>query len=144
MKQRIRKKYWRLIEEFSKHRVNTKYKLLREFMSFVQDEEYDLSDIIYAKQMFTQTPYYLSKTRSTRNVYRAELNKFVAFVYQYEEQQMFPEHHTEVVVTPVMKEEPVTEEEPVVEEKTLEQEIGEANGEYKEFLRKYMEWRGKE
>lgn len=142
MKQRIRRKYLRLIIEFSKHRVNTKYKLLREFMSFVQEEEYDLSDIILAKQMFTQTSYFLSKTRSTQTVYRAELNKFVAFVYQYEEQQMFPEHHVEVVVPVEKKEQPVTEEE--VREKSIEEEIREANGEYKEFLRKYQEWSGKE
>jgi len=143
MKPRIRKKYQRLIIEFSKHRVNTKYKLLREFMSFVQEEEYDLSDIILAKQMFTQTPYYMSKTESTQTVYRAELNKFVAFVYQYEEQQMFPEHHVEVVV-PVEKKEVAVTEEVTGEEKSIEEEINEANGEYKEFLRKYQEWRGKE
>lgn len=143
MKPRIRKKYQRLIIEFSKHRVNTKYKLLREFMSFVQDEKYDLSDIILAKQMFTQTSYFLSKTRSTQTVYRAELNKFVAFVYTYEEQQMFPEHHVEVVVPVEKKEQPVTEE-ATGEEKSIEEEIGEAKGEYKEFLRKYQEWRGKE
>ena len=142
MKPRIRKKYQRLIIEFSKHRVNTKYKLLREFMRFVQDEGYDLSDIILAKQMFTQTGYFLSYTKSTQTVYRAELNKFVAFVYQYEEQQMFPEHHVEVVVPVEKKEQPVTEEE--IREKSIEEEIREANGEYKEFLRKYQEWRGKE
>ena len=142
MKPRIRRKYQRLIIEFSKHRVNTKYKLLREFMRFVQDEGYDLSDIILAKQMFTQTGYFLSYTKSTQTVYRAELNKFVAFVYQYEEQQMFPEHHVEVVVPVEKKEQPVTEEE--IREKSIEEEIREANGEYKEFLRKYQEWRGKE
>ena len=112
-------------------------------MHFVEDEEYDLSDSIYAKQMFTQTPYYLSKTRSTRNVYRAELNKFVAFVYQYEEQQMFPEHHVEVVV-PVEKKEVAVTEEVTGNEKSIEEEINEAKGEYKEFLQKYQEWRGKE
>ena len=111
-------------------------------MSFVQEEGYDLSDIILAKQMFTQTGYFLSYTKSTQTVYRAELNKFVAFVYQYEEQQMFPEHHVEVVVPVEKKEQPVTEEE--IREKSIEEEIREANGEYKEFLRKYQEWRGKE
>ena len=74
-------------------------------MSFVQEEEYDLSDIILAKQMF-------------------------------------PEHHVEVVVPVEKKEQTVTEEE--IREKSIEEEINEANGEYKEFLRKYQEWRGKE
>lgn len=55
---------------------------------------------------------------------------------------MFPEHHVEVVVPVEKKEQPVTEEE--VREKSIEEEIEEANEEYKEFLRKYQEWRVKE
>ena len=70
---------------------NCNKKLIREFVSFLEEEGYELRESAEAIPLFTETEWFSNRTKSTKQNYMRDLKRFAEYVYSSEDEALYPE-----------------------------------------------------
>lgn len=117
---------------------NCNKKLLREFLCFLEERGYELSESAEVLSEFFETRYFREKTKTTQMNYRRDLKNFIEYVYQSEGNALYPSYLDEISTTQRRLKQLQRGEE------GTEDEGEELDEEYKEFLRRYEELEAKQ
>lgn len=138
---------YKLHEYETTERSNCNKKLLREFLAFLEENEYGLEESAEHMYDFTETAWFHERAKTTQRNYRRDLKRFVEWLYSSENKALYPRFTEQEYKKTWNGQEKLEEIQRRMQKKEAEQEAEdtvERDAEYDAFLKRYEEIGGKE
>ncbi len=138
---------YKLHEYETTERSNCNKKLLREFLAFLEENDYKLEESAEHIYDFTETQWFSERAKTTQRNYRRDLKWFVEWLYNSENKVLYPPFTEQEYKKTWNGQEKLEEIQRRMKKKEAEQEAEETverDADYEAFLKRYEEIGGKE